>query len=493
MAAEEEIMKIRLDADLSGGVATEKQYDRLIAKAKELGKQGTASGKQVESSLGGVRRAAGLLRGALTGFGIAGAIMGLVSAFKTLKDSFGDAKKEADELAAAKSKAEQKEAVEALAKSYTTLAESAKNAAAALQHNNEMLDISVKNARDLEDAQLNLAEQKELAAIDDSDPAAGEKRAQISARYAQRRGALAASRGKEDVVYQRQKLQEEADLKRSQAAGIEAATAETDALIAQKQALSNEAGRRAVVENREDATGFWSMFGKYIKDVATLNWGKVGDTHTAEGDAKRKEAADEQEALNAEIKQLQEQKAAKLKEAENLRKEAERAEEKKNALGGQIEVADVRRQAADVSGRASVVAADTAREKKEAQIAKDEKTVAEGRDKVAQLESVQEFEEARAAAAANAYAKEQGDVIAAQGRYDMLVANGGSRKERSAALAALQKEQAEADEAKYEMERVAAQVAGTVKAIKEQISALSRAMKQAETRLGANQADSPEG
>ncbi len=86
MAAEEGIMKIRLDADLSGGVATEKQYDRLIAKAKELGKQGTASGKQVESSLGGVRRAARLLRGALTGFGIAGAIMGLVSAFKTLKD-----------------------------------------------------------------------------------------------------------------------------------------------------------------------------------------------------------------------------------------------------------------------------------------------------------------------------------------------------------------------------------------------------------------------
>ena len=52
---------------------------------------------------------------------------------------------------------------------------------------------------------------------------------------------------------------------------------------------------------------------------------------------------------------------------------------------------------------------------------------------------------------------------------------------------------AEAEEAKFEMEKVAAQVAGTVKAIKEQINALSRAMKQAETRLGANQADAPEG
>ena len=35
-------------------------------------------------------------------------------------------------------------------------------------------------------------------------------------------------------------------------------------------------------------------------------------------------------------------------------------------------------------------------------------------------------------------------MIEAQNRYDMLVANGGSRKEKSAALEALQKEQAEA-------------------------------------------------
>jgi predicted nucleic acid-binding Zn-ribbon protein len=73
------------------------------------------------------------------------------------------------------------------------------------------------------------------------------------------------------------------------------------------------------------------------------------------------------------------------------------------------------------------------------------------------------------------------------------VANGGSRKDRSAALAALQKEQREADEAKYEMERVAAEVANTLKAIHDQVGALSRAVKSAKSRLNQNESDAPEG
>jgi predicted nucleic acid-binding Zn-ribbon protein len=75
----------------------------------------------------------------------------------------------------------------------------------------------------------------------------------------------------------------------------------------------------------------------------------------------------------------------------------------------------------------------------------------------------------------------------------MLVANGGSRKDRSAALAALQKEQREAEVAKHEMERVAAEVANTLQGINEQIKALSSAVKKAEGRLAQNQADAPEG
>ena len=120
--------------------------------------------------------------------------------------------------------------------------------------------------------------------------------------------------------------------------------------------------------------------------------------------------------------------------------------------------------------------------------AADEKTVAEGTTKISELESSAASERAKAQAAANVYAREGADVVAAQNRYDMLVTNGGSRKERSAALAALQKEQAEAQEAKFEMEK-----AGTLQGINAQIKALSSAVQKAQGRLSQNQADAPEG
>ena len=60
-------------------------------------------------------------------------------------------------------------------------------------------------------------------------------------------------------------------------------------------------------------------------------------------------------------------------------------------------------------------------------------------------------------------------------------------------MEALQKEQAEAQEAKHEMEKVAAQVATTLQGINAQIKALASAVQKAENRLAQNQADAPEG
>ena len=57
------------------------------------------------------------------------------------------------------------------------------------------------------------------------------------------------------------------------------------------------------------------------------------------------------------------------------------------------------------------------------------------------------------------------------------------------ALAALQKEEAEAREAKAEMERVAARVATTIAGIKEQIRALAKAVQGAENRQKNYQAE----
>ena len=117
----------------------------------------------------------------------------------------------------------------------------------------------------------------------------------------------------------------------------------------------------------------------------------------------------------------------------------------------------------------------------------------EGRAKIDRLQADADLARHRVQNASDAYDKESAEAYEAQHRYDMLVANGGSRKEKSAALAALQKEQREAKKAEHEMERVAAEVANTLQGINAQIKALASAVKKAEGRLAQNQADAPEG
>ncbi len=488
---------VGLDADLSGGVQTERELDAVRKKAKQLEKEAEKSAGGIKAAIGGVNKAVGLLRTVLTGFGAVGLFTGLIGALGRLKDSFGGAKKEAEALAAAQSRAAHKEAVDALAESYKALEEATKRAAEAAQHSNEMLDISMKNARDLEDAQLDLAEQRELDAVDGNDPVAQQRRAEISARYSQRRGALAASRGRENVVYERRRLQGDADAKRKAADDIVQSLADDDRVIAEAKRRRSDAIFRSDAENDEDATGFWAGFGKNLQNIISLDWGSVGDARTGAGDAKRAEAKAEAEELEAEIKQLEERKDAKLKEAERLRQEAARAEEKKDALGGQIEVSDVKRAAADIAGRRGSESATLAREKKEAEVRRKEEqraadalAISRGKTSIGRLEKSKSSEEARAQAAADSFARENEDVFRARNAYDMAVANrGGGSREAKTALAALQKEEAEAREAKAEMERVAARVASTIAGINEQIRALAKAVQGAENRQKNYQAE----
>lgn len=493
-------IRIGLDADLSGGVQTEKQLDNLKHKAAQLGKDGSASVGKVTGAVGGLQKACGLLRNVLTGFGVAGAIMGLFGAIEKVRTSFGAAKKEAEKLAKAKEEAERKEAVEALAKSYEELGKSIGKATEAAQRANEVQDIATKNARALQDAELDLAEQKELAAVDANDPAVSEKRAAISARYAEQRGRLASTRSREDVDAEFNRLNADAVAKREAAIKIEASTSEDDAVIERTKKARDEARRRSLAPNDEDTTNA-GRFGRNLKNIVTFNWGKVsGDLRTEEGDAVRKEADAEADRLDAEVKRLEEQKKAKLAEAERLRGEADHNERRAKAVYGAHDAVDVRETATEVSARRGVADTETSLakknreiEKKEEQKENDEYTVIEGPQKIGELQSQAEFEEARAQKAAAAYAKEQREVVAAQNRYDMLVQNGGSKKEKSAALAALQKEKAEALEAQHEMEKVAAEVANVLKAIKEEVGTLSRSVKAAQGRLKQNEADAPEG
>lgn len=493
MDENESIVKIKTEGDNSGAERAEKALGGVGNAAKRASRESVVGAANAESAFGRFRGAIAAVRNVLTGFGVVGVFSMLASAVGKVTESFGAAKKEAEELAKAKDKAAHAKEVEDLAKAYEQLGESMRKASEAMQRANELEDIATRNARALEDAQTELAKQKELAAIDPNDPAAAEKRAQIEARYAAQRGETAANRSREDIERTVDRMEEEASGKRRAAVDIENSVDEDDAVIADVKRRRNAALKRSLSLNREDNMSTASQIGSDLKNIVTLNWGKVTDTKTAAGDAIRKEAAAEAKELDAELKRLQEQRTAKLKQAEALRTEADQLVKKAEAERKGYDVADTQEMVSFYEGQRATSEADRAREKKEKQVEKDRQTIDDGGMKKADLETRAADEEARAQAAADAYAKEQGDVFTAQNRYDMLVQNGGTKKEKSAALAALQKEKAEALEAQHEMEKVAAEVANVLQGINASLTKLSQAVKSAQSRQSQYDTDAPEG
>lgn len=499
-------IKLGLDADISGGVQSEKQLEKVRAQAKKLEQETKSGGASIEQAFGKATRAVGFFRKALTGFGVLTAITGLIAAIGKVKESFGAAKKEAEAFEKARVKAEHKEAVEALAKSYEELATATQKAADATKHANEMQDIATKNARALEDAQMDLAEQKELSAIDASDPAAAEKRAAISARYAARRGLLATSRSREDIDAERNRLAAEAGSKRKEARQIESATAENDRLIKATQERRRLAFNRSRELNDEDNTGFWDTTGSGLKNVITLNWGKVGSMRTSEGDRIRKEAAEEVKELDAEIKRLKDEKKAKLKQAENLRTEAQQLDEKAVAVYKAQKTVDVKETTARVTGQRGMDDAETSLEKKNKEIAKkkakadaDAATIAQGPGRIAALQQKIAATEAQALAAKQADAKEQMDAVLAQSALDNFNSAGhrrngtGVQAARGKLEADVERETREAANSRAQLATTLATLSATLKGLNSDLKKVQREVEAATKRQAAVNDEAPEG
>ena len=225
-----------------------------------------------------------------------------------------------------------------------------------------------------------------------------------------------------------------------------------------------------------------------LPDLGAIDNIGEADNRTAEGDAKRAAAKAEVEELEAEIKQLEETKAAKLKEAENLRKEAERAEEKKNAIGGQLAVSDVKAETASISGRTALAAADTAREKKEAQIARDANTIAAGPGKIAAIRRQIAAAEAQKTSAIDADAKEQEDAAMARLALDRFNAAGylrngtGVQAQRSALEEDVDRETAEATQSRVRLQSTLATLANTIKGLNADLKKVEREVDAATRR-----------
>ena len=487
---------VGLEADLTGGVQTEKQLEKVRAQAKKLEQDSKSCGASIEQAFGKATRAVGFFRKALGLFGAVSAITGIIAAIGKVKESFGDAKKEAEKFADAREMAGLKTGIEALAKSYEALGRAIVDASEKLKRANELQDIATKNARALEDAQMDLAEQKELSAIDANDPAAAEKRAAISARYAARRGVLASSRSREDIDAERNRLSREAGSKRAAAGKINSSLEEDDRLIKKTEQMIEEEESKATKLNSYDIPADdknrlrWNDFKKF----ASLDWGNIGSRATEEGDEYRKRAEERRDSLREQLKTIKENRASKKREAEKLLDEAKFLDEKAGALYQAQETVDVKETTARVTGQRGMDDAATSL-KEEA----DRATIAQGPGRLAAIRARIASVEAQKLAAQQADAKEQQDAVLAQQALDSFNAAGhrrngtGVQAARGNLEADVERETREATQSRMQLQSTLATLAATLKGLNADLNKVQREVEAATRRQSALNDEAPEG
>ena len=488
MAEYDTTIRIGTQADLSGGVQTEKQLEQITRKAKELGKASSESAGKASNAFGRLQQATGRLRQALTGFGVAGIFSALISQIGKVAASFDAAKKRAEDFAKIQKQLAESKGVQQLASDYERLKDAVSAASAEQSHALDMIDEDVKNRRRLEKAQRDAAKQNELAALDPSDPAYAQKVAQINARYAIGESAEAASNAREDVVLQRQRLETQAGLKDQKAAAQDAQTTLIRRKIADAQREKNRADMASQSLNENDKTGVLSAIGTTMSQLFTGDWGRLTEAKTKEGDAERKTEAEKAAAAELKIADLQEELRKSEERAAALRKEAGNLRERRDKAGEALTAIDIERNTASISGRTVLAAADTALGKKEAQIARDEDIIAAGPGRVAAIKAKIAAAEQQKQSAIDANTKEQQDAEMARLALDRFNAAGhrrngtGVQAQRSALEEDVDRETAEATQSRVRLQSTLATLAETIKGLNADLKKVEREVDAATRR-----------
>ncbi len=435
------------------------EAERTAARTASANAKASASFGTLQKGIAGVRRAMSLLNAALTGFGIIGMITTVVAGFQKLHEWISASSKEAKRLREEANLSAVVKSVQEAEAGQRAFNDQIRQTLKLMDEENAKADAQTSRRRSVEDAKLKLEEEQALSGVEDPS-----ERRRIQNDFARRRAEIKLSRAQEDESVAGRRASAKV---RAQEVAVARAQEQKASISGDIAAVDVAADFAKDPEKKKEILEQRKKLEALLKDAEAEIERQKGLLERAREAQKGVAGMSEATVINA---QAELQSVANA-EADRRREDAARREEEK-------------RKADEAAAKAAA---------KAAQVAADTNTVVGGRAKMARLSSDATTEQARAQAAADRYAAEQGDVIAAQNRYDMLVANGGSRKDRSAALAALQKEQAEAREAQHEMEKVAAQVASTLQGINAQIKALASAVQKAENRLSQNQADAPEG
>lgn len=371
---------IKLGSDITGGIQTEAELEKIRAKAKQISAESSAGFNSFGKSIGVVSKAAGTLNKILSGFGVIGIFTTLISGLEKLSSLFSENAGKARELNDAARAEELTKSVSDLAAAYEKVKQGLQDAAKEQNNVLELIDAEVKSRRALEAAKIDAAEQKELDAVDADSADAEEQKKVIRTKYEHLRSTKAASNNLEDLVLQRQKYTTAAELD-----DAEAKSAETQASALREQAkkfskAASEEGANSMQLNERDRNGFIAKFAGNIKDIVTLNWGnKFGQDETAEGDEIRKAQAERQKEYIRKAEELEKQAEAQDHVAKGKRDDATQKRKLADAMNGSVEAAQIGQKTTQVKESMAERDAASALSKKQAEEARKAKELADAK------------------------------------------------------------------------------------------------------------------
>ena len=466
-------IRIGMEADLAGGVQTERQFDKLKQKAREFGKEAGSSSNSASAALGRVNSAVGKVKSALASLTI-GSVF--IAGLQKIAESFKSAEKNASEFAKIDRKLKEKSSLAEMANDARRLADAVADAVKSENRQLTLIDDQVSARRRLQKANLEAAKESELSGLDPNSEDYGEQVKLVEAKYARISAQNAASDAKEDVVLQRQKIASDIEIKNSELS----AESENESLIRRKIADARREKSAADIAsesiNEEDKSGFVDALGKTLAQLATGQWGRAAGATTEEGDRIRKENKAKSSDISLRIIELEEELRKSQVRQRDLRAERRNLNDRLRSTDTLLEAADIEGDTINRTARRGQETAVLDLTKKRAKIEADGHTYERA---VREKDSVdRQIEQAKAQLAVVQEQKAQNGLAMARAgdAYDMAVANGRPAREQRAAFDERQRAIQEAQNAGHAFDRVEAELVATIKNLTERQNSLARTL-----------------
>lgn len=464
MAQETYTTKLKIEADTKGADQVAAAHERAGRAAKKAADDSKKGFEGVRKSIESTSRAAEIFNKILSGFGFIGIFTVAAGVVDKLKSSLGASKEEARKFAEESRKAADTARIEKLADAWKKLEDQISSTSAAQSRANELEDMRRDNARKLEDDQAELSKQQELAALDPNDPLYEKKKAQIEARHSAAAAKRSVARRQEDANIAADRAGNEAAAMSTEAMKRSLALTDERAELERLKRERSGAVEASTADNHADTQGVGGAFLNNIKNILSLDWGKVGDMRTDEGDAIREDAKKRADELEKQIKDKEAQIAAQERKISELQSGADHLTQKATLHRGAAFGAETAMETASLAGSTAVSAADKAITDEQTRIADAHRARAALTAQQAQLKAQITAAQGRKDAAGLA-------VFNAQGAVDLAAANGG--KGLAGAQGALNEAKSTALEVSHSADRT--------------IAALTKTLKDVESRLKAAQ------